>query len=266
MEYETIRAFLPNATFEKDTLVSESGSKGDFIYRETDSLGSPFLSVMFEMKTEDEASKYKHKNENFFKELDKDRCEKNCEYAVLVTTLEAENDYYNRGIVDVSHKYPKMLVIRPQFFLPLLMLLRSVAEDKINLQKKIEDLENEQFNALTLERDLGDFKDAILKCHSLATSNRDRAVKRIDNAIKLLEETKEDLIKMDKHFDSAKKKSEKVTLQKLKKKHPAVFTDDDDGSCSNKKGVANESEAPASSTESITDSAPKEQTELRNSA
>ena len=228
VEYENIRPLLPYATFEKDNLVSETGSKGDFIFRETDpTSGSQVLSIMFEMKTEEESSKNKHRNDDFLKELDKDRLEKGCEYAILVSTLEPENDYYNRGIVDVSHKYPKMLVIRPQFFLPLLMLLRSVTDDKVALHKKIEDLENQQLSALSLEHDLCDFKNSILKCHSLAASNSEKAVKRIDSAIKLLESIKDDLMKMEKHMSSAKSKAEDVTIQKLAKEHPAMFANID---------------------------------------
>lgn len=230
IEYENIRALLPNASFNKDNVVSASGSKGDYIFREKDAAGSPLLSIMFEMKTEEETSKNKHKNEDFLKELDKDRREKECEYAVLVTTLEPESEYYNRGIVDVTHKYPKMLVIRPQFFLPLLLLLRSVAEDKSSLNRKIEQLEHEQLNASTLEHDLKDFKESVLKCHLLSTANRDKAIKRIDSAIKLLEETKDDLIKMDKHLATAKNKAESVTIQKLAKNYPMVFAEDDTAS------------------------------------
>lgn len=242
IEYENIRAFLPNASFEKDNKVSETGSKGDFIFREKTSSGAELLSVMFEMKTEEEDSRNKHKNSVFFKELDKDRREKDCEYAVLVTTLEPENDYFNRGIVDVSHKYPKMFVIRPQFFIPLLMLLRSVAEDKTDLCKRISELENEQLSALSLEQDLCDFKDAILKGQSQASSNKEKAIKRIDGAIKLLEETKEDLIKMDKHMNSIKKKAEKVTIQKLKKENPSFFNETGNTSVDSAKESADVSE------------------------
>ncbi len=227
IEYESIRTLLPNATFEKDNKVSETGSKGDFIFRENDTTGAFLLSVMFEMKTEEETSTHKHKNEDFLKELDKDRREKDCEYAVLVTTLEPDNDLYNRGIVDVSHKYPKMLIIRPQFFLVLLMILRSVALDKTSLRKKIYDLESQQMSATSLEQDLLGFKDSVVKCLDLATSNREKAIKRLDSAIKLLEDTKDDLLKMEKHSDVAKKKAENVTIQKLKKEYPSIIAASD---------------------------------------
>ncbi len=227
IEYESIRTLLPNATFEKDNKVSETGSKGDFIFRENDTTGAFLLSVMFEMKTEEETSTHKHKNEDFLKELDKDRREKDCEYAVLVTTLEPDNDLYNRGIVDVSHKYPKMLIIRPQFFLVLLMILRSVALDKTSLRKKIYDLESQQMSATSLEHDLLGFKDSVVKCLDLATSNREKAIKRLDSAIKLLEDTKDDLLKMEKHSEVAKKKAENVTIQKLNKEYPSIIAASD---------------------------------------
>ncbi len=227
-EYENIRPLLSNATFEKDNVVSETGSKGDFIFREKDSSGSDLVSIMFEMKTEEETSKNKHRNEDFFKELDKDRREKGCEYAVLVSTLESDNDHYNRGIVDVSHRYPKMLVIRPQFFLPLLLLLRSVASDKTDLRRRIGELETEQMSTMSLEHDLTKFRESVLKCHSMATTNKDRAIKHINDTIKLLETIKGDLQKMDKHLAYAQSNAEAVTIKTLAKKHPEILTEEGD--------------------------------------
>ncbi len=223
-EYNLIRHALPNSRFTKDNDAS-SGSKGDFLYVEHDDKGNEVLSIMFEMKEESDISTNKHKNEDFLKKLDKDRKEKGCEYAVLVSRLESDNETYNRGIVDVSHLYPKMYVIRPQFFLILLMLLRSMAMDRSSLRKKMHELEKRQIDISNFETDLNDFKDAVLKCHYLANSNKEKALKRLDNAIQLLQDIKEDLIHMDKHMETARNKAEKVTIQKLAKKHPQILSD-----------------------------------------
>jgi len=162
IEFNKLRATaFPNAYFEKDNDV-KTGSKGDFIYRETSESGVEFISIMFEMKNEMDTTATKHKNEDFLKELDKDRKEKKCEYAVLVTMLEADNEYYNSGIVDVSYKYPKMYVVRPQFFIPIITVLRNAALNSLQYRHELELVRNQNIDITHFEQDINDFKDSFL--------------------------------------------------------------------------------------------------------
>lgn len=222
-EYDTIRPLLPNASFGKDNVVSaESGSKGDFIFRETEDNNIEILSIMFEVKNEAENSSHKHKNEDYFKELDKDRREKNCEYAVLVSMLEPDSELYNKGIVDVSYKYEKMYVIRPQFFIPIITLLRGAALNTLHYKKELIQLKNQSIDVTNFENDLEEYKEAIAKCFENASKKKESAVTRIDKAIKLLQDIREDITRYEYHEEQAVKKADKLTIKKLTKKAPAV--------------------------------------------
>lgn len=220
--YATIAPLMPNATFKKDNEVSESGSKGDFIFRDFDDDGNESVSIMFEMKNESEETTHKHRNSDFFKELDKDRNEKKCEYAILVSTLEADSELYNQGIVDVSTEYPKMYVVRPQFFIPIITLLRTVSLKSVEYRKELEELKARDIDVTTFESDLEAFKDSIFKSTDLATKNKDSAIERIDKAITLLQAVKDELAKFDTHMAQAKSKAEKVTVKKLTSKSPSI--------------------------------------------
>ena len=213
---------FPNAYFEKDNLVSESGSKGDFIFRESDPEGVEFISIMFEMKNEMDTTASKHKNEDFFKELDKDRNEKHCEYAVLVSLLESDNDYYNNGIVDVSYKYPKMYVIRPQFFIPMITLLRNAALNSLQYQRELQVVRNQQLDLVNFENNMQAFKDAFGRNYKLAGDKFTSAVEDIDKAIKALEKTKADLLASEKYLRIANDKTEDLSIKKLTKNAPSV--------------------------------------------
>lgn len=222
-EYESIRPLLPNATFEKDnTLSEETGSKGDFIFRGYDPNGIEIISIMFEMKNEADDSSNKHKNDDFLKKLDRDRNEKKCEYAVLVSMLEPESELYNRGIVDVSHKYEKMYVIRPQFFVPMITLLLNSAKNTLKYKEEIAELRHQSIDVSTFESDLEDYKGAVAKCFELASKNKESAINRVDKAIKLLQEIREDLTKIEKHEEAAVKKAEQLTIKKITKKNATI--------------------------------------------
>ena len=213
---------FPNAYFEKDNQVSESGSKGDFIFRESDAEGVEFISIMFEMKNEMDTTASKHKNEDFFKELDKDRNEKHCEYAVLVSLLESDNDYYNNGIVDVSYKYPKMYVIRPQFFIPMITLLRNAALNSLQYQRELQVVRNQQLDLVNFENNMQAFKDAFGRNYKLAGDKFTSAVEDIDKAIKALEKTKADLLASEKYLRIANDKTEDLSIKKLTKNAPSL--------------------------------------------
>ena len=179
-EFDKMRPVgFQNATFEKDNKISESGSKGDFIFRETEE-GVEFISIMFEMKNEMDTTATKHKNEDFFKELDKDRREKKCEYAVLVTLLEPENDLYNNGIVDVSYKYEKMYVVRPQFFIPIITLLRNAARNSLKYRKELAVVQNQNIDITNFEEKLNGFKEKFDRDCRLADKNFEDAINDID--------------------------------------------------------------------------------------
>ena len=216
-EFDKMRPVgFQNATFEKDNKVSESGSKGDFIFRETED-GVEFISIMFEMKNEMDTTATKHKNEDFFKELDKDRKEKNCEYAVLVTLLEPENDFYNNGIVDVSYKYEKMYVVRPQFFIPIITLLRNAAKNSLGYQKELMEVRNQNLDITNFETKLNDFKNKFDRDCRLADKNFEDAINDIDKTIKNLEKIKKELQLTVSHMKLADNKLQDITIKKLVK-------------------------------------------------
>lgn len=222
-EFNKVRQIaFPNAYFEKDNQVSSRGSKGDFIYRETNDNGIEILSIMFEMKNEADNTQKKHKNEDFFKELDKDRREKNCEYAVLVTMLEADNDYYNTGIVDVSHKYDKMYVVRPQFFIQLIGILRNAALNALQYKQELALMREQNIDITHFEEDLDVFKTAFAKNYNSASKNFQKAIDEIDKAIKRLEAVKAALTTSENQLRLANNKLEDVSVKKLTRKNPTM--------------------------------------------
>lgn len=216
-EFNKIRmTAFPNAYFEKDN-DSRTGSKGDFIYRECDENGVELISIMFEMKNEMETTATKHKNENFFKELDKDRKEKKCEYAVLVSLLEADSDYYNAGIVDVSYQYEKMYVVRPQCFIPIITLLRNASLNSLKYKQELETVRNQNIDITNFEQSLMDFKDSFSKNYQNAHDRFIDAIDEIDKSISHLQKIKENLTKSDNHLRLANNKVDGVTIKKLTK-------------------------------------------------
>lgn len=222
-EFNKVRQIaFPNAYFEKDNQVSSRGSKGDFIYREINDNGIEILSIMFEMKNEADNTQKKHKNEDFFKELDKDRREKNCEYAVLVTMLEADNDYYNTGIVDVSHKYDKMYVVRPQFFIQLIGILRNAALNALQYKQELALMREQNIDITHFEEDLDVFKTAFAKNYNSASKNFQKAIDEIDKAIKRMEAVKAALTTSENQLRLANNKLEDVSVKKLTRKNPTM--------------------------------------------
>ena len=213
-EFNRIRPILKNVYFEKDN-DARTGSKGDFIFRESDDDGTEVISIMFEMKNEADETASKHKNEDFFKELDKDRREKNCEYAVLVSLLEIDNDYYNTGIVDVSHKYPKMYVIRPQFFIPIITLLRGAAMNSLSYKKKLEIVQNQNIDISHFEENMNNFKEGFARNYRLASDKFKKAIDEIDKTIDHLQKTKEALLSSENNLRLANNKAEDLTIKKL---------------------------------------------------
>ncbi len=212
---------FPTAYFEKDN-DARTGSKGDFIFRESDEEGTEYISIMFEMKNEMDTTTTKHKNEDFFKELDKDRKEKNCEYAVLVSLLEADNEYYNNGIVDVSYRYDKMYVIRPQFFIPMITLLRNAARSSLKYRKKLQVAENQQLDVKHFEENMQQFKDAFGRNYELASRKFKDAIDDIDKTIRALEKTKADLLSSENNLRLANNKAQDLSIKKLTKNAPSV--------------------------------------------
>lgn len=210
-----------NAYFEKDNDV-KTGSKGDFIYREFSESGVEFISIMFEMKNEMDTTATKHKNEDFFKELDKDRKEKNCEYAVLVTMLEADSEYYNSGIVDVSYKYPKMYVVRPQFFIPIITVLRNAALNSLQYRHELELVRNQNVDITHFEEDINDFKDKFARNYRLASEKFQRAIEEIDKTIDHLQKTKEALLSSENNLRLANNKAEDLTIKRLTRGNPTM--------------------------------------------
>ena len=220
-QFNQIRmAAFPNAEFGKDNDAS-SGSKGDFIYRES-SDGVEFISIMFEMKNEMDTTATKHKNEDFFKELDKDRREKKCEYAVLVSLLEADNELYNNGIVDVSYQYEKMFVVRPQFFIPIISLLRNAALNSLVYRKQLAEIQSQQVDLYNFENNLSQFKDDFSVSVTRAENNYNEAIKNIDKAIGDLQTVKSKLEQSMKSLNTANGKLDKVNIKKLTKNAPSV--------------------------------------------
>ncbi|MBF0786351.1 MULTISPECIES: DUF2130 domain-containing protein [unclassified Streptococcus] len=222
-EFNKVRHLaFPNAYFEKDNLISSRGSKGDYIYREVDENGVEILSIMFEMKNEADGTVKKHKNEDFFKELDKDRREKECEYAVLVTMLEADNDYYNTGIVDVSYKHEKMYVVRPQFFIQLIGILRNAAMNALKYKQELALVREQNVDITHFEEDLESFKNAFAKNYHSASTNFQKAIDEIDKVIKRMEAVKAALTTSENQLRLANNKLEDVTVKKLTRKNPTM--------------------------------------------
>ncbi len=211
---------FPNAEFGKDNDAS-SGSKGDFIYRES-SEGVEFISIMFEMKNEMDTTSTKHKNEDFFKELDKDRREKKCEYAVLVSLLEADNELYNNGIVDVSYAYEKMFVVRPQFFIPIISLLRNAALNSLVYRKQLAEIQSQQVDLYNFENNLMEFKGSFGRSVELAGKNYSKAIDDIQKAIDNLKDVKEKLELSMRQLNQANNKLDDVSIKKLTKNAPSV--------------------------------------------
>lgn len=213
---------FPNAYFEKDN-DARSGSKGDFIFRESSEDGIEFISIMFEMKNEMDTTATKHKNEDFFKELDKDRNEKGCEYAVLVSMLEADNEFYNAGIVDVSYKYPKMYVIRPQFFIPLISLLRNAARNSLEYKRELAMAKAQQVDLTNFENNINEFKNAFSKNYQTASKKFNIAIEEIDKTIDHLQKTKDALLSSENNLRLANNKAEEqLTIKKLTKNAPSI--------------------------------------------
>lgn len=211
---------FPKAYFEKDN-DAKTGSKGDFIFRET-AEGIEFISIMFEMKNEMDETATKHKNEDFFKELDKDRREKGCEYAVLVSLLEIDNDLYNNGIVDVSYRYEKMYVIRPQFFIPLITLLRNAALNSLKYRQELELAKHQQIDILNFENNMNAFKDGFARNYRIASEKFKTAIDEIDKTITHLQKTKDALLSSENQLRLANNKAEDLTIKKLTKNAPTV--------------------------------------------
>ena len=221
IEFNKIRATaFQNAYFEKDN-DSSSGSKGDFIFRENDNEGNEIISIMFEMKNEGDATATKKKNEDFFKELDKDRTEKKCEFAVLVSVLEAESDLYT-GITDVSYKYPKMYVVRPQFFIPIITLLRNAAMSSLKYKAELALVKNQSIDITNFENSINEFKTGFAKNYDLASRQFNTAITEIDKTIDHLQKTKEALLSSVNNLRLANNKSDDLTIKKLTKGNPTM--------------------------------------------
>lgn len=221
-EFNKIRmSAFPTAYFEKDN-DARTGSKGDFIYRECDENGVEIISIMFEMKNEMETTATKHKNEHFFKELDKDRKEKDCEYAVLVSLLEADNDYYNAGIVDVSYQYDKMYVVRPQCFIPIITLLRNAAMGAMQYKTELAEVRSQHIDITNFESNLMDFKDAFARNYDIAHNHFNKAIDEIDKTIDHLQKVKDSLTKSDNQLRIANNKVDDISIKKLTKGNPTM--------------------------------------------
>ncbi|ROI10777.1 DUF2130 domain-containing protein [Chryseobacterium sp. H3056] len=223
-EFNKLRATaFQKAYFEKDN-DSRLGSKGDFIYRETDDDGNEIISIMFEMKNEGDETAAKKRNEDFLKELDKDRTEKRCEYAVLVTLLEAENELYNGGIVDVSHRYDKMYVIRPQFFIPIITLLRNAALNAMKFKAELNVIKNQNVDITNFEENINKFKEGFAKNYDLASRKFKTAIEEIDKTIDHLQKTKDALLSSENNLRLANNKADDLTIKKLTRGNPTMTT------------------------------------------
>lgn len=220
-EFNRIRPLFKNAYFEKDN-DSKGGSKGDFIFRDYDDEGTEIVSIMFEMKNEADETATKHKNEDFIAKLDKDRTEKGCEYAVLVSLLEMDNDLYNEGIVDMSHKYPKMYVIRPQNFVSIITLLRNMAMNSLGYKKDLVAVQNQNLDYAKFEENMNQWKEGFSKNYNLASRKFQDAIDDIDKTIKALEKTKADLLSSDRNLRLANDKAQDLSIKKLTKDAPSV--------------------------------------------
>jgi hypothetical protein len=222
IEFNKLRSTaFQKAYFEKDN-DARSGSKGDFIYRETDDAGNEIISIMFEMKNESDETATKKRNEDFLKELDKDRTEKRCEYAVLVSLLEAESELYNTGIVDVSYKYPKMYVVRPQFFIPIITLLRNAASNSMQYKAELAQVRNQNIDITRFEEKMNDFKEGFARNYELASRKFKTAIDEIDKTIDHLQKTKEALLSSENNLRLANNKTEELTVKKLTHGNPTM--------------------------------------------
>jgi hypothetical protein len=221
-QFNQIRATaFPKAYFEKDN-DARTGSKGDYIYREADEEGNEIISVMFEMKNEQDETATKKKNEDFFKELDKDRTEKHCEYAVLVSLLEPDSELYNSGIVDVSHRYPKMYVIRPQFFIPMITVLRNAAINSLKYKSELALIRSQNIDITNFEDSIEEFKSGFARNYDLASRKFKAAIDEIDKTIKSLEKTKENLLSSENNLRLANNKAEDLTIKRLTRGNPTM--------------------------------------------
>lgn len=221
-EFNKLRATgFQNAYFEKDN-DAKTGSKGDYIYRETDEAGNEIISIMFEMKNEGDETATKKKNDDFLRELDKDRTEKKCEYAVLVTLLEAENELYNTGIVDVSHKHPKMYVVRPQFFIPMITLLRNASMNSLKYKAELAVVRNQNIDITNFEDSVNKFKEGFAKNYDLASRKFKTAIEEIDKTIDHLQKTKDALLSSENNLRIANNKTEDLTIKRLTRGNPTM--------------------------------------------
>jgi len=223
-EFNQLRAAaFPTAYFEKDN-DAKTGSKGDYIYRESDESGNEIISIMFEMKNEGDETATKKRNEDFLKELDKDRNEKGCEYAVLVSLLEADSELYNSGIIDMSHRYPKMYVIRPQFFIPMITVLRNAAMNSLKYKSELALVKSQNVDITNFEENLEAFKSGFARNYDLASRKFKKAIEEIDKAISSLQKTKEELMSSDNNLRLANNKAEELTIKRLTRGNPTMST------------------------------------------
>ena len=221
-EFNKLRAVaFQNAYFEKDN-DSKTGSKGDYIYRETDEVGNEIISIMFEMKNEGDETATKKRNEDFLRELDKDRAEKKCEYAVLVSLLEAENELYNTGIVDMSHRYNKMYVVRPQFFIPIITILRNASLNSLKYKAELALVKSQNIDITNIEDNVKRFKDSFAKNYDLASRKFKTAIEEIDKTIDHLQKTKEALLSSENNLRIANNKAEDLTIKRLTRGNPTM--------------------------------------------
>jgi hypothetical protein len=221
-EFNKLRATaFQTAYFEKDN-DSRNGSKGDYIYREIDEAGNEIISIMFEMKNEGDETATKKRNDDFLRELDKDRIEKKCEYAVLVSLLEAESELYNSGIVDVSHKYPKMYVLRPQFFIPIITLLRNAAMNSLKYKAELALMRGQNIDVTSFEDQLNDFRESFGRNFRLASEKFKTAIDSIDKSIEQLQKTKENLLRSEDNLRIANNKADDLTIKKLTRGNPTL--------------------------------------------
>jgi len=221
-EFNRLRATgFQNAYFEKDNDAA-GGNKGDYIYKESDGNENEITSIMFEMKNELDTTATKHKNEDFLKKLDKDRTDKGCEYAVLVSLLEADNEWYNTGIVDMSHKYPKMYVIRPQFFIPMITILRNAAMNSLQYKAELSLMKNQNIDITNFEEDINTFKEGFAKNYDLAARKFKTAIDEIDKTIDHLQKTKDALLSSENNLRLANNKAGDLTIKKLTRSNPTM--------------------------------------------
>ena len=238
IEFNRLRPLFKNAYFAKDN-DSKTGSKGDFIFRDFDDNNNEIVSIMFEMKNEADETATKHKNEDFLKELDKDRREKNCEYAVLVSMLEIDNDYYNDGIVDVSHLYDKMYVIRPQFFIPMITLIRNLALKSLEYKEELALIRAENIDITHFEENITNFKEGFVRNYRLASDRFKKAIEEIDKTIDHLQKTKENLQKTDDNLRLANNKIDDLSIKKLTHNNPTMKKMFAEAKAENDNNVAN---------------------------